>query len=332
MIWIATTIAFAMDIIIPDLNRVPHFVVYIGKLIGILERLARKISNDDKGLIILGIILWILVVGSSWLITFFALKFLKLYFIYGYYIFFTILLFQCLCTRTLAREKTRICNAMEKSIDDGRKALSMIVGRDTSRLSKREIIKATIETLAENTSDGIVAPLFYFAIGGLPLCVAYKAVNTLDSMIGYKDDRFLYLGRASARLDDLFNFIPARLTAIFMIIATIMVKVFYIIVGKEGMVYRLSGKRGVYIIQRDATKHLSPNSGYPESAVAGALGIRLGGNAYYFGKLYEKAALGDEIEAIEEKHLYLTQKIMIVSSIIAMIFTMSICILRTLLT
>jgi adenosylcobinamide-phosphate synthase len=176
------------------------------------------------------------------------------------------------------------------ALEEARRNLGMIVGRDTARLGENGILKATIETLAENLSDGVVAPLFYFAIGGLPLAMAYKAVNTLDSMVGYRNDRYRYFGWAAARLDDLANFIPARLTG-FLIVAA---------VGLYRMLHAACASHAgagtaLAIMLRDGRKHASPNSGIPEAAMAGGLGVRLGGPSSYGGVVFEKPYIGEEV-------------------------------------
>jgi len=165
-----------------------------------------------------------------------------------------------------------------------RAALAMIVGRDTQALDEPEIVRAAVETVAENTSDGIVAPLFFLAIGGVPAAMAYKAVNTLDSMFGYKNERYLYFGRASARLDDVANYLPARITAGLVVVSALLLG--------------LSWKKAVNVVRRDARSQPSPNAGYPEAAYAGALGVRLGGTNVYFGRVSHKPHLGDAEQAL----------------------------------
>ena len=184
-----------------------------------------------------------------------------------------ILIFYCLAGTTLIREVRQVFLALDRSLDEGRKQVARIVGRDTSELSAQEVRTAALETLAENLSDGVIAPLFWFAILGIPGMLAYKMVNTLDSMIGYKTDRYRDFGCWAAHIDDIANYIPARLTALLMIVAA----------GKP----RLTG-----FVWRNGRNHASPNSGYPEAALAGILNCRFGGPHYYFGQLFDKPFIG----------------------------------------
>jgi adenosylcobinamide-phosphate synthase len=180
----------------------------------------------------------------------------------------------------------------------------MIVGRDTERLDEEGIAKAAVETVAENTSDGVIAPLLFLFIGGPTLGIIYKAVNTMDSMMGYKNERFIDFGRCAARLDDVFNFIPSRFSAILMIISAYL--------GGSSF----SGKKAYFIWKRDRRNHTSPNSAQCESAVAGALSIRLGGPSYYFGKLYEKPFIGDDIRPVKPGDIGLTNRLMFISELL----------------
>ena len=192
--------------------------------------------------------------------------------------------------KSLGRAAGKIRKCLKDDDDESaRRHLSLIVGRDTQALSKKEIVRATVETVAENTSDGIVAPLIYLILGGAPLGMAYKAVNTLDSMVGYKNETYHKLGWASAKCDDLVNYIPARITGILMIVAAIFL-------GNDW-------KNAYATMRRDARKHLSPNSGYPESAVAGALRVQLGGVNYYSGKKTITPLLGQGLEELSEQSI-----------------------------
>ena len=191
-----------------------------------------------------------------------------------------------LAMTSLAREARGVERALERGLEAGRAQVARIVGRDTQRLSEEEIVKATVETVAENTTDGVIAPMLYAALGGPVLGFAYKAVNTMDSMVGYKNDKYMYFGRAAAKLDDVVNYIPSRISAGLMILSAF--------VG--GGAY--SGKRAWMIYRRDRRKHASPNSAQTESVCAGALGIRLAGNASYFGKIVEKPYIGDPVRKV----------------------------------
>ena len=189
--------------------------------------------------------------------------------------------YQILATKSLKVESDRVYQEIQTGdIARARKAVSMIVGRDTQNLTIEGVTKAAVETVAENTSDGVIAPLFYMVIGGALLGFGYKAVNTMDSMVGYKNDRYLYFGRTAAKLDDIVNYIPARISALLMVVSCFLC-------GKE-----FDGKRAWYIFKRDRYRHASPNSAQTEAVCAGALGIRLAGNASYFGKIVEKPYIG----------------------------------------
>lgn len=193
--------------------------------------------------------------------------------------------YQILAVKSLKTESGRVYDALrEQGLSEGRKAVSMIVGRDTARLTEEGVIKAAVETVAENTSDGVIAPMFYMAAGGAVLGFAYKAVNTMDSMVGYKNEKYMYFGTAAARLDDAANFIPARISAFLMIAAAFFC----------GMDWR----GAVRIYRRDRFNHKSPNAAQTEAVAAGALDVQLAGNAWYFGELYEKPAIGDNIREI----------------------------------
>jgi adenosylcobinamide-phosphate synthase len=186
-----------------------------------------------------------------------------------------------------------------------REAVSMIVGRDTENLSFSQVAKAAVETVAESTSDGIVAPMFYMAIGGVPLVYFYKAINTMDSMIGYKNDRYLYFGRTAAKLDDIVNYLPSRIAACCMIAAAYFL--------------RFDAKTARKIYKRDRRNHASPNSAQTESVCAGALNVQLAGNAYYFGTLYEKPTIGDPIRPVEAEDIARTNRLMYATSLIAVL-------------
>lgn len=201
-----------------------------------------------------------------------------------------IMCYQLLAMKSLKVESMKVYHALkEKGMGEARRAVSMIVGRDVERLDKEGIIRATVETIAENTSDGVIAPFFYMLLFGTPGGFFYKAVNTMDSMVGYKNDRYFYLGRAAAKLDDVVNFIPARLAAVLMILASILMG--------------FDGKNAWKIYKRDRYCHASPNSAQTESVCAGALGIRLAGDAWYFGQRYQKPYIGDALRQVETEDI-----------------------------
>ena len=278
---------------------------YIGKLISIVEKQIRKITSSDKGLKIAGFFLWFIVVGATFGITTLVLqlfKFNKL----AYFIVNTILIYTTLATKCLKDESVKIYKVLKTGdLEKSRIQLSYIVGRDTTNLNEKEIVRATVETVAENTVDGIIAPLFYGFIGGAPLAMAYKAVNTLDSTVGYKNDKYYYLGFASAKIDDIANYIPARLGVILLSLGSLF----------TGFNFKDALKIGI----RDRKNHKSPNCAFSEGAVAGALGIQLGGTNVYFGKEVYKPTIGDKTREIEIEDIVRTNKIMYSSSIISII-------------
>lgn len=214
--------------------------------------------------------------------------------------------YQILATRSLRDESDKVYVALKnEGLDAGRKAVSMIVGRDTENLTEKGVTKACVETVAENTSDGIIAPLVYMMIGGAVLGWTYKAVNTMDSMIGYKNEKYLYFGTVAAKLDDIVNFIPARLAAWFMILASL-------VTGEDY-------KNAIRIYKRDRHNHKSPNAAQTEAVMAGALDIELAGDAWYFGTLYQKPTIGDPIREIEVQDIRRSHKLLYATCILAVV-------------
>jgi adenosylcobinamide-phosphate synthase len=271
--------AVLLDLILGDPSRLPHPVVGIGRMITGLERILRRAIRSER---LGGIILLTIVVGSVYAATRMVLfGAFTLHPVIGYavsvYISFT-----CLALRSLHSESKLVADRLVAGdLEGARHYLSRIVGRDTEQLDEAEIWRALVETVAENTSDGVIAPLFYLMIGGPALGLSYKAVNTLDSMVGYKNERYFRFGWASARFDDLANWLPARLTGFLMAAAAP-------IVG-------LPGRRAFRTMFRDGKNHSSPNSGIPEAATAGALGVKLGGANRYFGVIVEKPTIGEAL-------------------------------------
>ena len=296
---------YALDLIIGDPYSFPHPVRYIGKLISIVEKQIRKITSSDKGLKIAGFFLWFIVVVTTFGITTLILQLFKFNKVI-YFIVNTILIYTTLATKCLKDESVKIYKVLKTGdLEKSRIQLSYIVGRDTTNLNEKEIVRATVETVAENTVDGIIAPLFYGFIGGAPLAMAYKAVNTLDSTVGYKNDKYYYLGFASAKIDDIANYIPARLGVILLPLGSLF----------TGFNFKDALKIGI----RDRKNHKSPNCAFSEGAVAGALGIQLGGTNVYFGKEVYKPTIGDKTREIEIEDIVRTNKIMYSSSIISII-------------
>lgn len=309
-------IGYIIDLIIGDPYSFPHPVIYIGKLIKVVENNIRKIFKDEKHLKLAGFILWFITVGLTYLVTYLIIRISKFSMI-TFLIVNSFIIYTTLATKCLKDEAVKIYNILKSGdIKESRKQLSYIVGRDTSNLNEAEIIRATVETVAENTVDGIISPMFYAFIGGSPLAMAYKAVNTLDSMVGYKNDKYINLGFASAKIDDIANYIPARICVIFMTLAS--------------FVLRFDYKRCFKIAIRDRKNHKSPNCAYSEGAVAGALGIQLGGTNIYFGKPVYKPTIGDKDREIEIEDIKKTNKIMYMSSILSLIiFTLIFLLIKT---
>ncbi|WP_419725496.1 adenosylcobinamide-phosphate synthase CbiB [Terrisporobacter petrolearius] len=296
---------YALDLIIGDPYSFPHPVRFIGKLISFVEKQIRKIATSEKALKIAGFFLWFVVVGVTLGSTSIVLRLFQFNKI-AYFLANSILIYTTLATKCLKDESKKIYKVLKTGdLDKSRIQLSYIVGRDTTNLSEKEIVRATVETVAENTVDGIIAPLFYGFIGGAPLAMAYKAINTLDSTVGYKNDKYYYLGFASAKIDDIANYIPARLGVILLSIGSLFV----------GFYFKDALKIGI----RDRKNHKSPNCAFSEGAVAGALGIQLGGTNVYFGKEVYKPTIGDKKREIEIEDIVRTNKIMYSSSIISII-------------
>ena len=284
--------AYVLDVVIGDPRQIPHPVRIIGWAINKAEGQLRKMFKKTKGQRFGGILLVFIITGGTYLICNIINRALISYseFAIGYYVAFFMLSYlvsTTLATRELIKSAESVIDALiNNKIKDARAKLSLIVGRDTDNLDKNGISKATIETLAENASDGIIAPIFYFVIGGFPLAMTYKAVNTLDSMVGYKNAKYKNFGWAAARLDDIANFVPARITGVLIVMASIVVK----FMGRNGF----KGVSALKIMLRDGRKHESPNSGIPEAAMAGALGVSLGGPSMYDGVIIEKPFIGEE--------------------------------------
>ena len=259
-----------LDLVLGEPQRLPHPIVGFGKMIAFGEhRLNNGQHRKVKGAL-MAITLIIVVFLCGWLMR----RLLSLASVYLAVGFDIIVVFYCLAGTTLIREVRAVFIAIDRSLEDGRRQVARIVGRDTSGLSAQEVRAAALETLAENLSDGVTAPLFWLAIGGAPGMLAYKMVNTLDSMIGYRTERYKDFGCWAARIDDVANYIPARLTALLMVIAS-------------GRIRLLS------FVARYGRNHASPNSGYPEAALAGILDCRFGGPHYYFGELFDKPYIGE---------------------------------------
>lgn len=302
-------IGYITDLIVGDPYSFPHPVKYIGKLIKVVENFIRKIAKTDKGLKIGGFFLWFVTVGTTFAVTYLVMRLAKFNAVV-YVIINSILIYTTLATKCLKDEAKKIYEVLKTGdLQKSRTQLSYIVGRDTANLDEKEIIRATVETVAENTVDGLIAPLFYAFIGGAPLAMAYKAINTLDSTVGYKNEKYLHIGFASAKIDDIANYIPSRISVILFTIGN-----FFL-----GNDYKNCFKISI----RDRKNHKSPNCAFSEGAVAGALGIQLGGTNVYFGETVYKPTIGDKTREIEVEDIARTNKILYATSLTSMlVFTL----------
>jgi len=288
-------IGWLLDLLLGDPAWLPHPVVGFGKMIGFGEKRLNKGSHRMLKGGLLAVSLILLVLGLVW-----ALRMV----LGSYTLYFDMIaIFYCLAGTTLIREVRDVFRAVNRSLEEGRKQVARIVGRDTSELSAQEIRTAALETLAENLSDGVIAPLFWLAIGGVPAMVAYKMVNTLDSMIGYRTERYKDFGCWAAHIDDIANYIPARLTALLMVISA----------GKP----QLAG-----FVWRNGRHHASPNSGYPEAALAGILDCRFGGPHYYFGELFDKPYIGENARELTTADMQKAVRINRTAEVLAVISVM----------
>lgn len=303
----AIVLGFILDCIFGDPHGLPHPVIFIGKLISGTEKVLRKaFPASPKGELMAGGILAVFVPAAAFGVSYGILTLCGMVSFWLRLCVETLFCYQIFAAKSLKDESMRVYRYVKAGdIENSRKYLSYIVGRDTKDLSFEKIDKAVVETVAENTSDGVVAPMIFMAIGGAPLAFLYKGVNTLDSMVGYKNERYLYFGRISAKLDDVLNFIPARLTGLFMCVGAFFAG--------------FDGRNAFRIFFRDRRNHSSPNSAHPESACAGALGIQLGGDAYYFGKLYKKKTIGDNIRPIENDDVKRAVRLMYGASLLCLI-------------
>jgi adenosylcobinamide-phosphate synthase len=305
---LALIIGYTLDTLFGDPYLFfPHPIVLIGRSISFMEKKLRPLFSKDKGgERICGLFLTLSVTLISFLITVGLGLLAKRLGTAAMLAFESFVCFQMLAQKTLKDEAIKVYKTLlTGDIDLARKQIAMLVGRDTEHLSTTDVTKATIETVAENTSDGVIAPLLYFAIGGAPAAVLYKAINTLDSMVGYKNDKYINVGMVSAKLDDIANFIPARLSALMMIVSS--------------MILHYDTKGAVKIFLRDRYKHASPNSAQTESVCAGALGIRLAGDSSYFGVHYSKPYIGEAVHAIEPDDILKTNRLMSTASFVALV-------------
>lgn len=304
---LACITGFILDLLFGDPVWLYHPVRMMGALIGFLERIFRKwCRNSGEKLQAAGVILWGVVLGVSAGIPCFLLWGAKTIHPALGFVLESFWCYQLLAMKSLETESRKVYTELKKGdLEGARKAVSMIVGRDTDCLDEEGVAKAAVETVAENTSDGVIAPLFFLFLGGAPLGFAYKAVNTMDSMIGYKDEKYRQIGWFAAKADDAVNFIPARIAAFLMIAAAFL----------TGM----NAKQAWKIFRRDRYCHASPNSAQTEAVCAGALEIRLAGNAYYFGKLYPKPYIGDPLREVSPEDIVRTIRLMYTTAVLALI-------------
>ena len=289
-------VGWLLDFFFGDPSRLPHPVVWFGKMISFGEhRLNKGLHRMAKGAV-MAIALILLAFFAVW-----GLKQLIPNMVL-WLILDTVIIFYCLAGTTLIREVREVFLALDRSLDEGRSQVARIVGRDTSELSAQEVRTAALETLAENLSDGVIAPLFWFALLGTPGMLAYKMVNTLDSMIGYRTERYKAFGCWAARIDDVANYLPARLTALLMVIAS----------GKLSL---------LKFVWRNGRRHASPNSGYPEAALAGILNCRFGGPHYYFGELFDKPFIGENDRPLTTRDMNIAVRVNRFAEVLMLLLT-----------
>ncbi|HJC16187.1 MAG TPA: adenosylcobinamide-phosphate synthase CbiB [Candidatus Fusicatenibacter intestinigallinarum] len=309
MMWLtlaALLTGYGLDLLFGDPRQIYHPIRLIGALISVLEKGIRNVfPKTSDGELAGGTVLVLLTVGIS---TGVPAAFLAAAVWIHPVVYWAVASFwswQILATKSLKTESMKVYAPLKAGdLPEARHAVSMIVGRDTERLSEEGVAKAAVETVAENTSDGIVAPLLFLAIGGPAFGFLYKSVNTMDSMVGYKNDKYLYFGRAAARLDDVLNFIPSRISAWLMIAAA--------------AVLGMDGKNAKRIYLRDRHNHASPNSAQTEAVMAGALRVQLAGDAWYFGKRYKKPTIGDPYRAVEPEDIVRANRLMYLTSFFAL--------------
>ena len=308
MILQAVVGGFVLDALFGDPAWLPHPVVLMGRCISRLEKFLRaRLPGTPQGELLGGAMTaFCLPVGTFLATSLVCLAAAKL----SPWLGLAVQMFWCgqaLAAKGLVQESTNVYAELKKgSLPAARKAVSRIVGRDTEALTAEGVTKAAVETVAENASDGVIAPLLYMLLGGAPLALTYKAINTMDSMVGYKNEKYLYFGRAAAKLDDVANYIPSRLAALLWIMAAAFT--------------RNDAKGAWRIWRRDRRNHASPNSAQTESACAGALGVQLAGPAYYFGEYYPKPTIGDPLRPIEPEDILRADRMMYVASGFALAF------------
>ena len=323
-------IGWLLDLFFGDPQKLPHPIVWFGKMIAACEHQYNKGTHRKlKGaLIVIGLILFVFAI--TWMLR----KILGIFALFIFdgtreqvyqipillYIFDALAIFYCLAGTTLVREVREVFLALDRSLEEGRKQVARIVGRDTSELSAQEVRTAALETLAENLSDGVIAPLFWLAILGTPGMLAYKMVNTLDSMIGYKTERYRDFGCWAAHIDDIANYIPARLTALLMLLAGNFIP----LLSRRGA-DRRGGLSTLRFVHKYARNHASPNSGYPEAALAAILDCRFGGPHYYFGELFDKPYIGTNDRPLTTEDMKTAVRVNRTAEVLMVILTVAAC-------
>ena len=304
---VAIIAGFILDLIFGDPHWLPHPICLIGNLIGFLEKNLRKLLAPGKTALLLGgALMVVIVLFATFAVPYAVLAAAGEISPWLRFALETIMYYQIFATKCLRDESMKVYHALHNGdLADARVKLSWIVGRDTANLDAEEVTKGAVETVAENTADGIIAPMFYMFIGGAPLAFLYKGINTMDSMVGYKNDKFLYFGRCAAKLDDLANLIPARITGLVMILAAYFLN--------------LNAKGAWKIFWRDRYNHLSPNSAMTESVTAGALNIQLGGDHFYFGKLVHKDTIGDNIRKVVPEDIAAANNLLYMTAVLSLL-------------
>lgn len=303
----AIVAGFILDLIFGDPHWLPHPICLIGNLIGFLEKNLRRLLAPGKTALLLGgALMVVIVLALSYAVPYAILMLAEQVSPWLKFALETIMFYQIFATKCLRDESMKVYTALHNNdLADARVKLSWIVGRDTKELTAEEVTKGAVETVAENTADGIIAPMLYMFIGGAPLAFLYKGINTMDSMVGYKNDKFLYFGRCAAKLDDLANLIPARITGLVMILASYFLN--------------LNAAGAWKIFWRDRYNHLSPNSAMTESVTAGALNIQLGGDHFYFGKLVHKDTIGDNIRQVVPEDIVAANNLLYMTAVISLL-------------
>lgn len=308
----ALAVGFVLDLSFGDPRWLYHPICVIGNLIAWLEKRIRSLfPKTDRGELAGGAVMVINICMLCFVVPFLILTAVyRIHQIAGL-VLETFWCYQLFAAKSLRAESGKVYESLKTgTLDDARYAVSMIVGRDTKALTEEGVIKAAVETVAENTSDGVIAPMLFMAIGGVPLMFLYKGINTMDSMLGYKNEKYLYFGRCAAKLDDAANYIPARLSGLLM--------------AASALFAGLDVKNAFRIYFRDKRNHASPNSAQTESAMAGALRVQLAGNAWYFGKLYEKPTIGDPIRPIEAEDIKRAGRLMYVTALLCLVLILAV--------